>query len=80
MVWPVFVCPSLCTAVTCSDQYLVWDLLASLGFDVHLGKAEMPQTECIFFEAVKISCAGYHFAASYCVLLLIFKVGTCVPF
>lgn len=28
------VCPSLCTAVTCSGQYLVWDLLASLGLDV----------------------------------------------
>lgn len=34
MAWPVFVCPSLCTALTCSDQYLVWDLLAGLGFDV----------------------------------------------
>lgn len=27
-------CPSLCTAVTYSDQYLVGDLLASLGCDV----------------------------------------------
>lgn len=35
MALPGFVCPSLRTAVTSSgDQDLVWDLLASLGFDV----------------------------------------------
>lgn len=48
-----------------------------------LGKAvsaETLQTECIVFEALKISCTGYHFAASFCALMSIFEVATCFPF
>lgn len=49
----------------------------------HLGKAvsaETLQAECIVFEALMISCTGYHLAASFCVLTLIFEVATCFPF